>query len=132
MEITRLDPRDGGGAPSADWNEVQFLSWTECREMAPSILQLEITRLGTLLAAPAGHGEIRNSLVRARFEIQEFVSRLEQTTREMVEAACLPHLQVAIVSLSVLPDDIDEQTRATCGYVLDRLQYVHHRIRLLY
>ena len=31
------------------WNEIQFLSWDKFKGMAPSIIQLEITRLTRIM-----------------------------------------------------------------------------------
>ncbi len=113
-------------------NEIQFLSWTEFRQMAPSILQLEVTRLGTLIDASAGTTDFRNALVKARFEVKQFIACVQQAEQETVEEACAPHLQAALLNVSLVNTNRDEETTATLNYLLDRLKYVHDRIPLIY
>ncbi len=114
-----------------DWNELQFLSWTEFRQMAPSILQLEVTRLGTLIDASGGATDFRNALVKARFELKQFIVCVEQVDKENVEA-CAPHLQAALLNVSLVHAHRDEETTARLNYVMDRLKYVNDRIALIY
>jgi hypothetical protein len=113
-------------------NEIQFLSWKEFRQMAPSILRLEITRLGELIdAAPPDALDVRNALVKARFEVQRFVACLENAEKESVDA-CASHLQTALLALSFDEQALDPASRQTCAYILDRLTYVLNRIALVY
>ncbi len=113
-------------------NEIQFLSWTEFRQMAPSILQLEVTRLGTLIDAAGGATDFRNALVKARFEVKQFIACVQQAEQETVEEVCAPHLQAALLSVSLVNTNRDEETTATLHYVMDRLKYVNDRIPLIY
>jgi hypothetical protein len=119
-----------GQAPN--WNEIQFLSFKEFLQMAPTILQLEITRLGKIIQELPPRVPFRNDLVRARFETAQFVECLKSTEKSSIESVCAIHLQNAILSLSVQPEDLEPGTRETWNYVLDRLNYVHHRVRLIY
>ena len=118
--------------PNINWNEIQFLSWNEFQQMAPSILQLEITRIGKVILSFPDDTEFHNGLVRARFELRQFVECLGQANKDSFEETCAPHLRAAIMSMSVQTLPIDLQTRETCGYVLDRLNYINHRISLIY
>lgn len=118
--------------PNLNWNEIQFLSWKEFQQMAPSILQLEITRIGKVIRSFPDDTDFHNSLVRARFELKQFVSCLKQAKKDSFEETCAPHLRAAIMSMSVQSPPTDLQTRETCGYVLDRLNYINHRISLIY
>ena len=113
-------------------NELQFLSWTEFRQMAPSILQLEVTRLGTLIDASGGATDFRNALVKARFEVKQFIACVQQAEKETVEEVCAPHLQAALLNVSLVNTNRDEETTATLHYVIDRLKYVNDRIALIY
>ena len=115
-----------------DWNELQFLSWNEFRQMAPSILQLEVTRLGTLIDTSGKATDFRNALVKARFEVKRFVACLEQADKETVEDACAAHLQAALLNVSLVHTNRDEATAARLDYVIDRLKYVNDRIALIY
>ena len=123
-------PTDDG--LNINWNEIQFLSGSEFRQMAPSILQLEITRLGKCIRSCPEGSDFNTGLVRARFELTQFIACLKRAQKDSLQRICVPHLQVAIMNLSIQPTDLDLQTKETCRYVLDRLTYVHHRIRLIY
>jgi len=118
--------------PNTDWNELQFVSWSEFRQMTPSILRLEITRMGKLIHALPTDTDFHNSLVRARFALKQFVACLERSEKDTLEETCSVHLRAAIISFSLQPETLDAQTKQTLRYILDRLNYVYHRIRLIY
>lgn len=111
-------------------NEIQFLSWGEFRQMVPSILQLEVTRLGTLIEAAGEDTDFRNALAKARFEVKQFIACVQKADKATVEEVCAPHVQTALLNVSLL--DRDEDTMATLHYIIDRLQYVNDRIALIY
>jgi hypothetical protein len=113
-------------------NEIQYLSWGEFRQMAPTILQLEITRLETLMPVVQGNIDHYNALIRARFELKQCVARLEAADRASVEAACTPHLGRALLALSFAQDELDAAAAHTLRYIADRIQYIYHRIALIY
>ncbi len=113
-------------------NEIQFLRWQEFRQMAPSILQLEVTRLGTLIDASGEATNFRNALVKARFEVKGFIACVQQAEKETVEETCGPHLQAALLNVTLVNTNRDEKTTATLNYVIDRLKYVNDRIALIY
>ena len=113
-------------------NEIQFLSWKEFRQMAPSILQLEISRLDGLRAAAAGDWDFHNVLTKARYEVAQFVACLEAAEKDTLAETCGGHLHAATLALSVVLADRDAATAATLAYVLDRLRYVTARIELIY
>jgi hypothetical protein len=117
---------------TVDWNEIQFLSWSEFRQMTPSILQLEVTRLGGIIEEIHDDTEFHNSLVRARFALQRFIACVKETRKDTLEDSCVEHLRAAIMNASIQPEGLDEHTRTTLAYVIDRLNYVHDRIRLIY
>ncbi len=113
-------------------NEIQFLSWEEFRQMVPSILQLEVTRLGTLIDAAGSATDFRNALVKARFEVRRFIACVQEAEKETVADACAPHLQTALLNVSLVNVNLDEKTTATLDYIIDRLKYVNDRIALIY
>ena len=113
-------------------NEIQFLSWQEFRQMAPSILQLEVTRLGTLIDALHGATDFRNALVKARFEVRRFIACVQEADKATVEETCAPHLQAALLNVSLANENLGEKTTATLDYVIDRLKYVNDRVTLVY
>lgn len=128
-EMTSSRGKDGS---KMGWNELQFLSWSAFRQMAPSIVQLEINRLSKLMRTLHRPGDYYNAIVRARFELKQFVACVERTEKDMIETTCAPHLRAAAVNISFEPDGLDAATKATCDYVLDRLNYILDSIRLIY
>ncbi|HEY5565592.1 MAG TPA: hypothetical protein VIL33_08375 [Rhodothermia bacterium] len=115
--------------PAQGWNELGFVPWRSFQRMAPSILQLEVTRLGELISA-AGALDIRNALVKSRYELTAFIAALEKEgSPDKLETS---RLQAAIVNLPLEYPGIDSETGETLAYILNRLQYVHNRIRFVY
>lgn len=115
-----------------DWNELEFISWKEFQQMAPSILQLEITRISKLLQSFPSDTNFYNALVKVRFELKSFVECLEKTTQTQVESNCAAHLQNALICMPVAIQTIDPATRKILDYILDRIKYVNERIKLIY
>ncbi|MFQ5568844.1 MAG: hypothetical protein ACE5G0_04165 [Rhodothermales bacterium] len=113
-------------------NEIQFLSWEEFKQMAPSILQLEITRLGALIDASEDATDFRNALVKARYELKQFIACLPQTEKTQIAAICASHLQVALLNVTLANTSRDAATTDTLQYVIDRLTYVLERIQWIY
>ena len=114
------------------WNELQFVSWSEFQRMAPSIIQLEITRLGTMIESFRQDTGVHNGLVEARFALMQFVSCLREIGQAQAEPACAPHLRTALLALSFLQEDRDPRTAETLAYTLDRIRYVYDRISMIY
>jgi hypothetical protein len=117
---------------SDNWNELQFLSRHEFQQMAPSILQLEVTRLGKVMQKQIDNTEFHNCLVRARFSLERFIAGIRGNEDGAPDESCLEHLRTAIMSVSVQPPNLDADTARTCAYVIERLNYVYNRIGLLY
>ena len=114
------------------WNELEFVSWKEFAQMAPSIIQLEISRIGSVINAPATNLDIRNVLVRARFELREFQECLQLADGPPLSDSCVAHLRTSILSLSIKNHIRDEETTITLNYVLDRLISMLERIDLIF
>ena len=115
-----------------DWNEIQFLSWDEFSRMAPSILQLEVTRIGTLLRSGSLKMEDHNALVRVRHAIKQFIECAEKAQKETIQASCEPLLTQALLNVPAIDSRFDMATAQTIEYIVDRLKYVIHRIPLIY
>ena len=113
----------------SDWNELEYISWNEFRKMAPSIIKLEISRIDSLLKEVQSETEIYNSLIKARYELNQFVACLERTKSPPLPASCRNHLSNAILNLSFGDKGNLSSTNA---YILDRLNYVHTRIGMIY
>lgn len=114
------------------WNELQFVSWGEFRQMTPPILGLEITRMGVVLRSLTKGTAPYNDVVRARFELGKFVSCIQKCEKDAVDEKCATCLRAAIMSLANGLAHIDAELRPVCSYILDRLEYVHNRMRLIY
>lgn len=117
---------------TADWNELEFLSWKEFQQMAPSIIQLEITRLGQLTVIPNDDTDIHNALVKARFELTKLGKYIASSDKNTQTDVFLPYLSNAILNITAIIGNTDSETRQILDYVLDRLHYVSNRIRLIY
>ncbi len=114
------------------WNELEFVSWKEFMQMAPSIIQLEISRIGSVINAPATNLDIRNVLVRARFELREFQECLQLADGPPLGDPCVAHLRTSILSLSIRNQIRDKETTITLDYVFDRLISMLERIDLIF
>jgi hypothetical protein len=114
------------------WNELEFVSWKEFTQMAPSIIQLEISRIGSVINAPATNLDIRNVLVRARFELREFQECLQLADGPPLGDSCVAHLRTSILSLSIRNKIRDKETTITLDYVFDRLISMLERIDLIF
>ena len=114
-------------------NEIPYLRWSEFRQMAPPILQLEVTRLEGVMAGTLGDLDRHNLLVRARYEILRFIDALGGAEQATAGAVCAPPLRAALVAVTAAATaSDDEEEAATLRYVLDRLAYVLDRLPLVY
>jgi hypothetical protein len=113
-------------------NELEFLSWHQFHQMAPPIMQLEITRIGDLINRVGSDLEMRNALVKVRHELVQFIAAIEHCTDGRISETMKERLNSAIVNLpldQVTPKgDIHESLR----YILDRLRSIQTRIDYIY
>lgn len=115
-----------------DWNELEFISWKEFQQMAPAILQLEITRISRLLAAQPFDADFHNALVAVRYQLKKFIEYLPNVEKDGVETACAPHLNNALLNMPA-PDALpDPALREILDYITDRINYVLQRIKRIY
>lgn len=113
-------------------NEIHFLRWNEFRRMAPAVLQLEVARIDRLIRTQPVGTDFYNTLIKARFELKNFMACLEGAEKESLEECCAAHLRAALLLVSMRPADLDENTRHTLNYVLDRLKYICDHIGRIY
>ena len=106
-------------------NEIQYLPWSQFKQMVPSILGLEVIRLSKCIDRADPHSDIRNELVRARFNLQQFIECVEQADKQTIDT-CTPLLDSAL--LHVFPSTGHPEL----NYVIDRLTCLHNRIPYVY
>lgn len=114
------------------WNELEFLSWHEFKQMAPSILQLEVRRIEKLIPALQYDVEDYNILVRARFMLKKFILAVQQAGNPTVLSASRSLLQQVILTLTPLCKHPDRVVASRIQSVLERIGYVQNRCDLLY
>ena len=115
-----------------EWNELEFLSWKEFQQMGPAIIQLEITRISKLLQQFTSKMDFYNALVKARFELNQFIAGVKKTTLAPLSNDCRDHLRKAIVAISLQEIELEEDANQTLHYILNRLNYVYERISFIY
>lgn len=113
-------------------NELQFVGWKEFQQMVPSIVQLEISRLARVIERVRDRPDLCNALVKARFELNAFVTCLRHADKKSLEETCAPHLQAALLTVSVQAAELDGDAAATLRYIADRLSHVNDRMELIY
>ncbi len=108
-------------------NEIHFIDRDEFVQMAPAIVQLEISRLGDMLHDIEPGSDIYTTLVTVRHHLSLFHDELNRD----VDARNIEHLDAAIVCLSFPDSETTETTRDTMVYVADRLGYILAQMKRL-
>lgn len=121
-------PDPGGGG----WNEIQFLEVDELRRMAPSIVGLEIKRLGDVCARAEPGSDVYNTVVTARFELRRFLERLSEADDRKLKTDCARHLESALVCLALSKKDAEADDLGVVEYTTDRMKHILERMKLLY
>lgn len=114
-----------------EWNEIDFVGWTEFRRMAPSVVSLEIGRLEGLIVESDIGSEFYNALIRTRFALRNFIDGIQTSDKE----SALPHtkhLEQALLGLSTAAETSRDRETETIRYVAHRLTYIHNRLKLIY
>ena len=107
-------------------NELQYVPWSQFRQMVPSILGLEVVRLSRCIDQADMQTDSRNELVQVRYNLRQFIACVEQASKDAV-SACIPHLEAAL--LQMLPS---AGRQPELDYVIDRLTYIQDRIPYIY
>jgi hypothetical protein len=113
------------------WNEIEYLPWDRFHRMTPPILALEISRLDDLIRSSGNDIDLRNALVKVRYELTSFLNELESDPNGL-SATTSGHLETAILNLPLDRVTAGGAVHTKLSYVLDRLQSIHKRIELLY
>ena len=106
-------------------NEIQYVPWQQFKQMVPSILGLEVTRLTHYLTETTPPTEVRNTVVKVRYDIKQFAACIAAV--ECADAnRCATHLSSALLHAALLPK------HPSLAYVTDRLRYVRDRMPYIY
>ncbi len=100
--------------------------------MAPSILQLEVTRLGRMLRDYDLELEVHNAFVKGRYELKKFVEELPGIEDKKIARESIEPLGNAIMAVSIEHESIQGDVAEIQAYILDRLNDVYDRIQLVY
>lgn len=104
-------------------NEVQYIPVEQFRQMVPPILGLEVRRLSRWIATQDPDSDLRNQVVKIRYELSRFIACMEESNDL---SSCEPFLDAALLNAAMLSD------RSEMEYVIDRLRYVRDRIPYTY
>jgi len=115
-----------------NWNELEYISWKEFKQMAPSIVKLESSRLEKVIQTVQPGNDVYNALIKARYELKQFIRCLDQTEKPPISDKCADHLNKAILSLSIESTGLNDKIIEAVDYILDRLNYVHNRLGMIY
>ena len=116
----------------SDWNELEFLNWAEFKKMAPSIIQLEVSRIDKMIDSQETGSDFYNALVKSKFDLNKFIKCFKKVEKAVFEKRCISHLQSAIFNLSLKSANLDRNIAVTIDYTVDRLKYIYDRIGLIY
>lgn len=114
-----------------EWNEIDFVGWSEFRRMAPSVVGLEIGRIERLIRGSDIGGEFYNALVRVRYALKNFVDGIERSDRASIDSRA-KHLEQALLGLSTAVEHSGGREVETIRYAAHRLTYIHNRLKLTY
>jgi hypothetical protein len=114
------------------WNELEFVSWRQFHRMAPSIMRLEISRLGDLIRQSGADLDLRNALVRVRYELMEFLVDVQNCSDGNLSSGVTEHLDAAIVNLPLDQVEPGSDFHVSLRYILDRLRSIQQRIDFIY
>ena len=114
------------------WNELEFVSWRQFHTMAPSILRLEISRLGDLIRRSGANLDLRNALVRSRYQLLSFLVEIDKCDDGQLSSEAKERLEAAIVNLPLDLAESESEFHSSLRYILDRLRTVQKRIDFIY
>lgn len=105
-------------------NEIHFVDRDEFLQMAPAIVQLEITRLCKMLTDLEPGSDVYTAVVATRYHLTELLKELSVQDADEGQTISAEHLRAAIMCLSVPEDTVDETIQESLVYVADRLGYI--------
>jgi len=124
---TELHPNKTPG-----WNELHFVNKAEFATMAPTVLQLEVSRLSKLLPTfeVGSHGY--NSVIAARRRVESLQFDIKEQMDASEVASCAADLESSIMCVSAADSEADVESSRVLVYVADRLVYILGQLHHLY
>ncbi|MFT5142592.1 MAG: hypothetical protein ACI80V_000336 [Rhodothermales bacterium] len=114
-----------------EWNELHYVTRDTFAHMAPSVLRLEIGRLGRLIDSLRIEDAWRNALVAARYRLTTLREIVTGNFADADLGVCEEHLNAAILSVGFRPGADDHPLDTTLDNIADRLGYVRERLHRL-
>jgi hypothetical protein len=114
-----------------NWNELEFTNFADFKRMAPSIIQLEITRLEKIIRSLEASDYSHNLLVKARFDLIQFKEQIQNSSAKINDEK-LEKLFSALFCISEASRDSDIMIKEKTTYILDRLNDLVNKSRMLY
>ncbi|MBO6573898.1 MAG: hypothetical protein JJ896_00655 [Rhodothermales bacterium] len=114
-----------------EWNELHYVSRQTFAQMAPSVLRLEIGRISRLIGTLPVDDDFRNSLVSARFRLEQLRTIVLGDFQTASLTECDQHLSAAILAVGVRAPTRRGTMDRTLDNIADRLGYVRERLSRL-
>ncbi len=114
------------------WNEVHFVNREEFATMAPTVLQLEVSRLTKLLPEFDLGSDTYNSIIAARRKVESLQFSIKNEMNPDEVESCAADLESSIMCVSAADSDADADSSRVLVYVADRLVYILGQLRHLY
>ena len=114
-----------------DWNELEFTNIADFKRMAPSIIQLEISRIGKIIDSRNSMDLAYNLLIKARFDLKEFRNDLETVIKNKMNENNLFKLYSALFHIAGAAEN-DPEIKSKTDYIIDRLNDLIYKCKMLY
>lgn len=111
-------------------NEIHFVDREEFLQMAPAIVQLEITRLSEMLAGLEPGSDVFTAVVATRYQLKEFLSELA-SERKKKHTFSTDRVSAAILCLGASENCTEQSVKNSLVYVADRLGYILAQMKRL-
>jgi hypothetical protein len=115
-----------------DWNELEFTNLNDFKRMAPSIIQLEISRLGKIIGSLEATNSVHNLLVKARYDLTEFQKDVETLNENKVNNRHLSKLYSALFCIASASKNSGKTIEDKINYVSDRLNDLLNKCKMIY
>ena len=115
-----------------DWNELEFTNFNDFKRMAPSIIQLEITRLGKIIYSLETTNSAYNLLIKARYDLSQFQNDIDTINEQKIEESTLVRLYSALFCIASAAEKSDKSIKSKADYVINRLNDLLNKCKMLY